>query len=173
MSSSPMGLIQVARLGMAVIFWSGELFAELGWVPPVGVKLRPPQTRVVKATATKKKRRGNSIAQKALPTRRNHPPSEGKRPRTIGSSMPVAVLMIEPSYSEEARREKFQGTVVLKAVVNEKGLPTEIAILGRPLGFGLDEKAIEALNQWRFRPAYIDGEPCKAPIRVEMNFKLI
>jgi TonB family protein len=55
-----------------------------------------------------------------------------------------------PVESEEARKAKFQGTVVLEIVIDERGNPTNFKILN-PLGLGLDEKAVEAARQWRFR----------------------
>jgi len=57
-----------------------------------------------------------------------------------GVSAPVAIYKIEPEYSEEARKAKFQGTVVLSIVVDEQGLPRSFKVV-KPLGLGLDEKA--------------------------------
>lgn len=89
-----------------------------------------------------------------------------------GVSAPIPIYKIEPEYSEEARKAKFQGTVVLQIVVNERGLPTNFKVV-RPLGLGLDEKAIEAVQKWRFRAAMKDGRPVAVLATVEVNFRLL
>jgi TonB family protein len=89
-----------------------------------------------------------------------------------GVSAPMVLSKAEPEYSEEARKAKFQGTVVLMIIVDDKGLPQNIRVV-RPLGLGLDEKAIEAVQKWRFRPAMKDGRPVKVEATVEVNFRLL
>ncbi len=89
-----------------------------------------------------------------------------------GVSQPILVKKVEPEYSEEARKAKFQGTVILSIIVDEAGLPRNIRVL-RPLGLGLDEKAIEAVQKWRFRAAYKDGKPVAVYANVEVNFRLL
>jgi TonB family protein len=89
-----------------------------------------------------------------------------------GVSAPVPIYKVEPEYSEEARKAKFQGTVVLAIVVDETGKVTNVRVL-RPLGMGLDEKAIEAVTKWRFRPGYKDGKPVPVMANVEVNFRLL
>jgi TonB family protein len=89
-----------------------------------------------------------------------------------GVSAPIVLSKTEPEYSEEARKAKYQGTVVLMIIVDEHGLPQNIRVI-RPLGLGLDEKAIEAVQKWRFRPAMKDGRPVKVEATVEVNFRLL
>ncbi len=89
-----------------------------------------------------------------------------------GVSAPIPIYKVEPEYSEDARKAKFQGTVVLSIVVDERGMPTNFKVI-RPLGLGLDEKAIEAVKQWRFRPAQKDGRPVAVLATVEVNFRLL
>lgn len=89
-----------------------------------------------------------------------------------GVSAPTLVYKVEPEYSEEARKAKFQGTVVLYVVVDDKGMPRDLRVL-RPLGLGLDEKAIEAVMKWRFRPGYKDGKPVPVAATIEVNFRLL
>jgi len=88
-----------------------------------------------------------------------------------GVSAPKVVYDPDPEYSEEARKAKFQGTVVLWLVVSPDGKPQQIRVT-RALGMGLDEKAIEAVRQWRFEPAKKDGQPVPVQINVEVNFRL-
>lgn len=89
-----------------------------------------------------------------------------------GVSAPIAIYKIEPEYSEEARKAKFQGTVVLSIVVDETGMPRNFKVV-KPLGLGLDEKAIEAVQKWRFRPAQKDGRAVAVLATVEVNFRLL
>lgn len=89
-----------------------------------------------------------------------------------GVSAPQLVFKVEPEYSEEARKAKFQGTVVLYVVVDEKGAPRDLRVV-RPLGLGLDEKAIEAVTKWRFRPGYKDGKAVPVAATIEVNFRLL
>jgi TonB family protein len=79
---------------------------------------------------------------------------------------------VEPAYSEEARKAKFQGHVVLGMDVNASGEVTNPRVL-RSLGLGLDEKALEAVRQWQFDPAIKDSRAVSAYVQVEMNFRLL
>ena len=88
-----------------------------------------------------------------------------------GVSAPRALETPDPEYSEEARKAKFQGVVVLCLIVGPDGKPRDIKVT-RPLGMGLDQKAIEAVNKWRFEPAMKDGRPVAVQINVEVTFRL-
>jgi protein TonB len=85
---------------------------------------------------------------------------------------PALVYKIEPEYSEQARKAKYQGTVVLSIEVDEDGKPRAFPVV-QGLGLGLDEKAIEAVSRWKFRPAYRDGRAVTAPATIEVNFRLL
>jgi TonB family protein len=89
-----------------------------------------------------------------------------------GVSAPVLLHKVEPEYSEEARKAKFQGTVVLYVVVDDKGTPQQLKVV-RPLGLGLDEKAIEAVQKWKFRPGYLNGKAVSVAATIEVNFRLL
>jgi TonB family protein len=89
-----------------------------------------------------------------------------------GVTAPIVTYKVEPEYSEEARKAKFQGTVLLYIEVNERGLPQNPRII-RALGMGLDEKAIEAVMKWRFQPGRKDGKPVTVAAQVEVNFRLL
>jgi periplasmic protein TonB len=88
-----------------------------------------------------------------------------------GVSAPKAVDTPDPEYSEEARKAKYQGTVLLWLIVGPDGKPRDIKV-SRALGMGLDQKAIEAVRKWKFAPAEKDGRPVAVQINVEVNFKL-
>lgn len=89
-----------------------------------------------------------------------------------GVSAPVPIFKVEPEYSEEARKAKFQGTVLLAIVVDEAGKTANVRLI-RGIGMGLDEKAMEAVMKWRFRPGYKDGKPVPVQANVEVNFRLL
>lgn len=88
-----------------------------------------------------------------------------------GVSAPRALDTPDPEYSEEARKAKYQGTVVLGLIVDASGQPQNIKI-SHGLGMGLDQKAIDAVRKWRFEPALKDGKPVAVLISVEVNFRL-
>jgi TonB family protein len=87
---------------------------------------------------------------------------------------PRIVSKVNPAYADEARKSHYSGTVLLSLVVAPDGVPTDVHIL-MPLGAGLDEKAIEAVNQWRFQPGIrrSDGHPAPVQATVEVNFRLL
>jgi len=89
-----------------------------------------------------------------------------------GVTNPVPINRPEPQYSEEARKAKWQGAVLLSLVVDENGKPTDIKVI-RPLGLGLDEKAIEAVSHWTFKPGTRNGMPVKVQAQIEVTFRLL
>jgi TonB family protein len=88
-----------------------------------------------------------------------------------GVTAPVLLFKKEPEYSEEARKAKYQGTVLLYIEVDPSGKATNIRVQ-HSLGLGLDEKAIEAVRQWKFKPGYKDGKPVTTQTTVEVQFRL-
>ena len=88
-----------------------------------------------------------------------------------GVSAPRAIYSPDPEYSEEARKAKYQGTVVLYVVVGADGRPHDLRVT-RSLGLGLDEKAIEAVRTWKFDPAKKDGQAVAVQVNIEVNFRL-
>src|SRR5215469_1816223 len=89
-----------------------------------------------------------------------------------GVTAPSVLHKVEPEYSEEARKAKYQGTVLLYIEVDPSGRATNIKVQ-RSLGLGLDEKAIEAVKQWKFKPGYKDGKPVTVAATIEVNFRLL
>ena len=87
-----------------------------------------------------------------------------------GMTPPRIKHKVEPVFSSEARADHIQGTVILQLVVSPKGQPTHIEILV-PLGYGLDEKATEAVGQWTFEPGTKDGLPVPVRATIEVNFR--
>ena len=89
-----------------------------------------------------------------------------------GVSSPSVIFKVEPEYSEEARRAKLQGTVILFIVVDADGKPRDLKVI-RPVGLGLDQKAIEAVKKWRFKPGMKDGNAVPVQCTIEVNFRLL
>jgi TonB family protein len=87
-------------------------------------------------------------------------------------STPRLLAHEEPEYSEEARAKKLQGTIQLRFVVDINGTPIQIAVL-RPLGCGLDEKAIDAVSHWKFAPGTKNGTAVPVITQAEVTFHLL
>jgi TonB family protein len=102
-------------------------------------------------------------------------PSQKSTPPTIvmpgGIIAPRATYQPDPEYSDEARKSKYSGTVLLSLIVGPDGLPRNIKSLA-PLGEGLDEKALDAVKTWKFEPATKDGKPVAVQVMVEVSFRL-
>ena len=86
-------------------------------------------------------------------------------------SAPKEIFSPAPDYSEEARKAKLQGIVLLSLVVDAEGNPTQIRVV-KPLGMGLDEKAVEKISKWRFIPAKRNGVPVPVRVTLEITFRL-
>ena len=89
-----------------------------------------------------------------------------------GVSAPVVLHQVEPEYSEEARKAKFSGTVLLKITVDTQGHVSDAHVV-RGIGLGLDEKAIEAVNKWKFKPGTKNGAPVPVIATIEVSFRLL
>ncbi|MGH9555334.1 MAG: energy transducer TonB [Terriglobales bacterium] len=100
-------------------------------------------------------------------------PSQGVYSGPFGGGVrpPRPLYAPDPDYSEEARKIKAQGTVVLWVVVGADGQVRDLRVQ-RSLGFGLDEKAVEAVRRWKFEPATKDDRPVAVQIYVEVHFRL-
>jgi len=85
---------------------------------------------------------------------------------------PKLLFKVEPEYSEEARAAKYQGAAVISVEIGPDEKPGNLKIQ-RSLGLGLDEKAIEAVNQWKFEPGTRNGQPVTVAATIEVNFRLL
>ncbi|HYB61534.1 MAG TPA: energy transducer TonB [Methylomirabilota bacterium] len=92
---------------------------------------------------------------------------------TGGYGVPSCLYCPDPKYSEEARKVKFMGTVVVQAIVNVDGHATNIQVVKDP-GMGLGEKALEAVKTWQFKPALgPNGKPAATMVTIEVAFRLL
>jgi len=85
---------------------------------------------------------------------------------------PMLMWKIDPDYSEEARKAHFQGEVMLHVDIGIDGRPFNLRV-AQPLGLGLDEKAMEAVSHWKFRPGMRNGKPVVMPALIEVHFRLL
>ena len=88
-----------------------------------------------------------------------------------GVTAPRAIYAPDPEFSEEARKAKYQGSVVLSAIIGADGRPHNLRVV-RSLGMGLDEKATEAVTHWRFEPAHKGSQPVAVEVNIEVAFRL-
>jgi TonB family protein len=99
--------------------------------------------------------------------------ASGVVPKKIGGgvSAPVLIYTVPPEYSEQAKKEKVGGTVLVNFWVDEQGRTKHVRVL-RGVGDGLDEKALEAVKQYKFSPAMEGGKPVLVELKTEINFKI-
>jgi len=90
---------------------------------------------------------------------------------TGGIHDPIVIHSVEPEFSEEARRAKFSGNVQVYLWIDEQGNPSHVRVI-RGVGMGLDEKAVEAVRQYKFKPAMQNGKPVKVDMYIDVNFQI-
>jgi TonB family protein len=98
---------------------------------------------------------------------------DGVPVRKVGGSVtaPVPIQVSYPEYSREAKKAKFKGIVLVSLIVDANGLPQNVHVL-RGVGMGLDEKAVEAVKDYKFKPATEDGKPVPVEVNLEIKFQL-
>ena len=89
-----------------------------------------------------------------------------------GVTAPALLWKTEPEYSEDARKARLQGTVLLRIEVNTLGQAQRVTVR-QSLGLGLDDRAIEAVKKWKFSPGKVNGKPAVMVAYVEVNFRLL
>ncbi len=92
-------------------------------------------------------------------------------PGVGGVSQPIPIFTPEAEFSDEARRQEYQGVCMISVIIDAQGNPQSPRVVQR-LGMGLDEKALEAVLKYRFKPAKKDGKPVAVRISVMVNFRL-
>jgi protein TonB len=85
---------------------------------------------------------------------------------------PSVLYKVDPQYTEEARQARLSGSVIVSLIVGADGRARNIRIV-RGVGLGLDERAAEAVAQWRFRPGIKDGSVVSTQATIEVNFRLL
>jgi periplasmic protein TonB len=90
----------------------------------------------------------------------------------VNSTSPYFPTRTSPSYAEPARKRKIQGIVIRSFIVDVSGMPENTTVL-LPLGFGLEDKAIDSVRNWRFEPGRMNGQPVRVQVDLEVNFFLL
>jgi TonB family protein len=98
-------------------------------------------------------------------------PGDGVYPPGNGVKAPVLIFAPIPEFSDEARRNKYQGVCMIVVVVDAQGIPRNPVVV-QPLGEGLDQQALAAIPRYRFKPGMKDGHPVATRITIEVNFRL-
>jgi TonB family protein len=88
-----------------------------------------------------------------------------------GVTVPKAVYMPDPEYTDRVRKKKIRGSVVLSIVVTDKGTVRDAKVV-TGVDKDLDKQALKAVSGWRFEPATKDGKPVAVRVKVEVDFKL-
>jgi TonB family protein len=88
-----------------------------------------------------------------------------------GATTPIVIYTVEPQFTEEARKAKVMGTVLVKMTVDTEGRPENVHVVRR-IGYGLDQKAVEAVSQYRFKPAMKHDKPVEEALNIEVNFQI-
>jgi TonB family protein len=144
-------------------------------------KIATPFDEAAKAAIRQSQFEPGSISGKPVPVRlmvwvpffgKHHPalPVAGTPGEVKELKPPKPINNIEAQFSDEARERHQSGRVILRIFVTEEGLPERAQILVHA-PYGLDEQALAAVAQYRFRPALLEGVPVPMPIAVEVNFQ--
>jgi TonB family protein len=101
------------------------------------------------------------------------PSSEPEGPIQVGGDVkaPEKIHAPQPTYTEIARKARVQGVVIVQAIIDKAGNVTNIKVL-KGLPMGLEESAVEAMKQWKFKPATLNGKPVTVYYNLTVNFKL-
>jgi len=101
------------------------------------------------------------------------PAAEPEGPIQVGGDVkaPEKISQIRPQYTEIARKARIQGVVIVKAIIDKTGSVTNVKVL-KGLPMGLEEEAIKAIKQWKFKPATLNGKPVDVYFNLTVNFRL-
>ncbi|MEA2465563.1 MAG: periplasmic protein TonB [Acidobacteriota bacterium] len=99
--------------------------------------------------------------------------ASGDTPVRVGGNVkaPTIITRVDPDYTEIARKARIAGVVIIEAVIDRQGNVTEARIL-KPLPMGLDQQALAAIRQWKFRPGTLNGQPVAVYYNLTVNFRL-
>lgn len=111
---------------------------------------------------------GLSYAWRSVTTCQPPPPAPPREPRTL---RPEKIHHVDAEYTWAAREARIQGVIILELEIDAEGRVRDPVVV-KPLGYGLDEAAIEAVSQWRYKPAMEDGRPVATRYNATINFRL-
>lgn len=101
------------------------------------------------------------------------PPMEPDGPIRVGGDVtrPDKISGPNPQYTEIARKARIQGVVIVEAIIDKNGNVTNVRVL-KPLPMGLDQAAVDAVENWKFKPATLNGKPVDVYYNLTVNFRL-
>jgi protein TonB len=101
------------------------------------------------------------------------PPPKQDAPLRVGGDVkaPIVINRVEPQYPEVARKARISGMVIVECTISKTGDVTGIHVL-KPLPFGLDQAAVDAVKRWKFKPGTLNGQPVDVIFNLTVNFKL-
>jgi periplasmic protein TonB len=99
------------------------------------------------------------------------PAADAPIPVTVGMTRPEILKRVQPRYTDIARKAGVQGSVIVEAIIDTQGRVTDARVL-RGLPMGLDQEAVDAILQWRFKPAYQGSRPVKVYFTLTVNFTI-
>jgi TonB family protein len=105
-------------------------------------------------------------------TRGADPPNHVYKADAEGVTHALVLFQVEPEYTEQARKAKVNGVVLVQFVIDERGKPQNIQVT-QGIGMGLDQKAVQAIRKWKFKPAEKDGKPVATIAHAQVNFRLL
>jgi protein TonB len=97
--------------------------------------------------------------------------ASGPQRVSAGTIAKQAISRPVPVYPETAKADKVQGAVVLSVIINKEGVPTDIRV-HKGLRKDVDESAVTAVRQWRWKPYVLNGEPVAVQSSVTVNYSL-
>jgi len=99
--------------------------------------------------------------------------SASAQPYRVGGDVkaPVIEHRVEPAYTAEAARARISGIIIVEATIDETGHVAHVEVL-KPLPFGLDQAAVDAVKQWTFKPATLNGNPVPVYFNLTVSFRL-
>jgi TonB family protein len=163
--------VRTLSIALAVLVFTGSLLAQSVAPPPINDVLKQvaPDPHALDFLQA-----GFHIAKPMVDSWPTQLGSVQQVYRKIGNGVkaPRLAHSPQPEYTPEARQKHLQGDVILQLIIDNTGSPREIRVVGRTLGSGLEEKAVEAVRQWRFEPATKNGEPVIFEMTVEVHFRL-
>ena len=161
---------------------------------PAGYRVEDNRPKSVPATAFSSPSQTTSPAQQAMSpppsatseersdSRCRNPEPNGDYRIGCGVTAPQVIYKVEPEFSDEARKKKFSGTTRVQLIVSVDGKPTNLRVVKsaaanrnekeQKIGLSLDRKAIEAVSQYKFKPATFQGKPVPVQVNVEVNFQI-
>src|SRR5204862_2307472 len=100
-------------------------------------------------------------------------PVKQEAPLRVGGDVkaPIKISSVDPVYPEVARKARISGIVIVECTIDKNGYVIDVHVL-KPLPFGLDQAAVEAVKKWKFRPGTLNGQPVDVLYNLTVNFKL-